>query len=380
MRINRTALIELLELAGKAVTGKADEYAVVGKDYFGRVHISARDRRLTLRATDLNSDVTVSIPSEAAEVEATVDPNPLLQVLKMMDGIVEIKVSKNGDLSVEAGRNKSNFKSVDVEFPKASVPPVEAGISLGRKTLVQALSQVAFAAAQGFERPALQGVFFEFSPACLRLVAADGFRLAVCKLAVENGDYADEKIILPAEAMRRLVKALGKLETETITFHIGHNRAFFVSDGEMVSFQATVQAIEANFPAWRDIVPTKHEGAIGVDIKELAHALKMARLFAIAESGVYPVRVLARNGDEPMLEIRSAGGGELGNAVAKISLRNPQGTLLDTVAVNARFLTEWLPLVDDGNCTVKLQDSPEKPVLLETGDASYLVMPLYLRE
>ena len=173
MRINRTALVELLELAGKAVTGKADEYAAVGKDYFGRVRISARDRRLTLRATGLNTDVTVSVPSEAAEVEAIVDPNPLLQVLKMTDGIVEIKASKNGDLSVEVGRNKSNFKSQDVEFPLGSVPPIEEGISLSREMLVQALSQVAFAAAQGFERPALQGVFFEFSKDGLRLAPAD---------------------------------------------------------------------------------------------------------------------------------------------------------------------------------------------------------------
>jgi DNA polymerase III sliding clamp (beta) subunit (PCNA family) len=128
---------------------------------------------LTLRATGLNSDVTVSIPSAAAEFEATVDPNPLLQVLKMTDGIVEIKASKNGDLSVEVGRNKSNFKSVDVEFPKASVPPVEEGISLGQEMLVQTLSQVAFAASQGLKRPALQGVFFEFSKDGLRLAPAD---------------------------------------------------------------------------------------------------------------------------------------------------------------------------------------------------------------
>jgi len=397
MRINTTALAKLLELAGKAVTAKADEYAVAGKDYLGRVRISASDRRLTLRVTDLNSDVTVSIPADAAEFEAIVNPNPLLQVLKMMDDIVEIKVSKNGDLSVEAGRNKSNFKSEDVEFPKASIPPAEAGISLGRKTLVQALSQVAFAASRGLERPALQGVFFEFSKDGLHLVAADGFRLAVRKLAVENGDYAGKQIILPAEAMSRLAKALGRLETETVTFHIGRGRAFFVSDGETVSFQATVQAIEANFPAWRDIVPAKHEGAMGVDIKELAHALKVARLFAISsETKTFPARLMCHDSGEDVLEIRSAGGGELGDVVARIPLSNPEGTLLDAVAVNARFLTEWLPLVDNGACpeprperdegpsrracTVKLQDSPEKPVLLETGDASYLVMPLYLRE
>jgi DNA polymerase-3 subunit beta len=177
-------------------------------------------------------------------------------------------------LNLRCARIESNIKGIDAqEFP--AVPTAtddDIAIKLEPETLRTMIKQVVFAAATDESRPVFTGVLLQFSADSLTMAAADGFRLSVRTMPL-NQNIADtledaglghangnaSNLVIPARALTELSRISGEQE-EALDLIITPARRqvlFHMQDIELVS-----QLIEGDFPDYTRIIPPATQPAV----------------------------------------------------------------------------------------------------------------------
>ena len=118
-------------------------------------------------------------------------------------------------------------------------------IEIVKKTL----DAVALFAARKDTRYYLNGVLFEMTPGCCRVVATDGHTLAVA--TVYDDTIAENKsVIVPIDVIARLPKA------KTVDFDFSADVVSIRADG----VELKTPPIDGRFPQWRRIIPATVSG------------------------------------------------------------------------------------------------------------------------
>ena len=110
-----------------------------------------------------------------------------------------------------------------------------------------------FAAASEECRPVLTGVDAKFDGSTLTLAAADGFRLAVYKLALSNPVAQKIEVIIPAKTLAELNRLMADQE-DPVEMMVNPNKSqilFKLKNIELVS-----QLIQGTFPQYEQLIPT----------------------------------------------------------------------------------------------------------------------------
>lgn len=243
--------------------------------------------RVELNATDIEIRMGVSLPAEItiageAVLNCLIPAQTFADILGMLDGEeVSLEIT-DYDLLIHAGGSKTRLSlSTEDSFPpEFSLASNASLLSLSTQELKQALGRVISAASTDYSRPVLNTICFDLKGSDLRLVAADGFRLAVDLVSVESTVEEESTYLIPLKSAQKLLRSL-PAEDEALSIQADEGRMLF-RWGEQ-RFWAS--RLEGTFPDWRQITYMADGFTLPGDARPFSReglemAVKRAEIFA----------------------------------------------------------------------------------------------------
>jgi DNA polymerase III subunit beta len=336
--------------------------------------------RLKLVATNLEMAIVCWIGAKVDEEGTITVPAKLLT--EFINSLPKDKVDvtmapKTKTLAVRCARYEARISGMDArDFPP--IPTVEQGLttSIDVEALRQAISQVVFAAASEESRPVLTGVDAKFEGSTLTLAAADGFRLAVHKLALSNPVAQKIEVIIPSKTLAELNRQMAD-QQDPVEMMVNPNKSqvlFKLKNIELVS-----QLIQGTFPQYEQLIPTTSGTKATVDVSEFLRATRTAAIFARDGTGI--VRLLVNPGGDltPGKLTISARSEEIGEDVGDIDAI-VQGNEAK-IAFNGKYLTDVLNVIKEAQVMLETSSPSSPGVIKPVGTDNYVhvVMPMFVQ-
>ncbi len=334
--------------------------------------------RLRLSATDMDIGISAWVGARVDDPGATTVPSRLISdyVSSLPQVPVHIEIPERGRQvhldcgSPETSRNDSTINAMDAEdFP--DIPRVADGVTvvLDPRALRPTIERVEFAAASDETRPVLTGVQVKSSENRLTFAAADGFRLAVSDIILEQPPAEPIEVIIPARALRELSRLIADT-TEPIEMRINAGRThvlFAMTDIELVA-----GLIQGTFPNYSQLIPPEWNTRCTVKVDEFKREAKIASIFARDGSGIIRLQM------EPETLKVSATADEVGNNEGQIEARIEGDA--SKIAFNSRYLQDVLNALD-GDVKLEMTSPSSQGVFRPVGDDSYVhvVMPMFVQ-
>lgn len=330
---------------------------------------------LTVAGFDYEVSAKVEVPATiAAEGKALVSGRLLADITKALPAQpVEIAVD-GSRVSITCGSAKFSLPTMPVEdYPQLPAMPQRAGEVPG-EVFGQAVAQVAIAAGRDDTLPMLTGVRLEIAANQLTLVATDRFRLAMREFEWNSGgEVTDTAVLVPARTLAEAAKTLGTSGNSVeISLASGDGLLGLAGSGR----RATTRLLDAEFPKYRQLLPSEHTSAAIIGVSSLVDAIK--RVSLVAERGT---QVRLEFGDG-MLRL-SAGGDDEGSAEEELGVEYTGEPV--TIAFNPGYLLDGLGALHSDRAHLSFT-TPNRPALIkpvgEDGEVApgylYLLMPVRL--
>ena len=197
------------------------------------VLIRADRSKLSLKATDLDLEVTDTIAAEAAPGGSTTVPAHMFYdiVRKLPEGaqIVLESSSDRAALSIRAGRSRFTLQTLpESDFPDLAPGEMTHKFTLKAADLKRLIDKTQFAISTEETRYYLNGIYLHVAGTgkaqTLRAVATDGHRLAQMELDLPKGAAGMPGIIVPRKTVGEVQRLIEDGEAEvTIELSAGQN-------------------------------------------------------------------------------------------------------------------------------------------------------------
>jgi DNA polymerase-3 subunit beta len=344
------------------------------------VLLASDEGRLKLVATNLEIAITCWIGAQVEEDGAVTVPARLLTdfVTSLPSERIDLTVApRTRQLALNCARNEASIAGMDAaDFPP--VPPVDDGfrLKLDPKSLRAAVEHVEFAAAADDTRPVLTGIHAVLDGSEITLAAADGFRLAVYKLALDQEVPEKVEMIVPARAMREVIRLLAEEEEPLeIALNAARSQVLF----RLKSMEMVATLIQGTFPNYSQLIPSSYTTRAVIDMRQFLQETRIAAIFARDGSGI--VRIQLQPGEDvaPGKMIVSARAEEIGEHRGEIDVK-VEGEA-SKVAFNSKYLQEVLQVLDCSQVALETTTSSSPGVIRPVGADNYVhvVMPMFVQ-
>jgi DNA polymerase III subunit beta len=323
---------------------------------------------LTVAGFDYEVSATVDVPATiAAEGRALVSGRLLADITKSLPA-QPVEISVDGSrVTITCGSAKFSLPTMPVEdYPQLPTMPQRAGEVVG-EVFGQAVAQVAIAAGRDDTLPMLTGVRLEIGDEKLTLVATDRFRLAMREFEWHSGGDVppDTAVLVPARTLAEAAKTLGTSgNTVEISLASGDGLLGLAGAGR----RATSRLLDAEFPKYRQLLPSEHTAAAVIVVSSLVDAIK--RVSLVAERGTQ-VRLEFSAGALRL----SAGGDDEGSAEEELAVEFTGDPV--TIAFNPGYLLDGLGALHTDRAHLSFT-TPNRPALVKPVGEDGEVLPGYL--
>ncbi len=321
------------------------------------VLLTGSDEGLTVSGFDYEVSAEVQIPAEIAS------PGSVLVSGRLLSDIVRALPAKPVDVSVEGtrvsltcGSSRFSLPTMAVEdYPTLPTLPDETGV-VSSELFSEAIGQVAVAAGRDDTLPMLTGIRVEISGEKVVLAATDRFRLAVRELTWSAGAAGVEAAVLvPAKTLAEAAKA----GTDGTEVHLSLGQGPTVGKEGLLGIRSkgkrsTTRLLDAEFPKFRQLLPTEHTAIATIGVAELTEAIK--RVALVADRGAQVRMEFA----DDVLRL-SAGADDVGRAEEDLAVQFAGDPL--TIAFNPNYLTDGLGSLHSARVTFGFT-TPSRPAVL----------------
>ncbi|SEP68821.1 DNA polymerase-3 subunit beta [Lentzea xinjiangensis] len=325
------------------------------------------DDSLTVSGFDYEVSAQVGVPATIADGgRALVSGRLLADITKALPNHpVEIAVD-GARMMITCGSARFSLPTMPVEdYPALPSMPQLIG-ELPGEVFGEAVGQVAVAAGKDDTLPMLTGVRVEIGEGKLTLVATDRFRLAMREFPWEpDASLGEVAVLVPARTLGDAAKTLGSSGSK-VEMSLAANDGLLGLSGS--GKRTTTRLLDADFPKYRQLLPTEHSAAAIIEVDTLVQAIK--RVSLVAERGTQ-VRLEFVDGGLRL----SAGGDDEGSAEEELPVEYTGDAV--TIAFNPGYLLDGLGAVRTPRVHLSFT-TPSRPALLKPVDEDGNVAPGYL--
>ncbi|ADV65666.1 DNA polymerase III subunit beta [Deinococcus maricopensis] len=325
--------------------------------------VDATERGLTLSGTNLEIDLSCFVAAEVNEQAAFVVPAHLFaQIVRNLGGeLVELEHSGN-ELAVRAGGSEFKLQTGDLSaYPPLSFPD-HVDTTLDAAELAKALSSVRYAASNEAFQAVFRGIKLEYRGGQARVIASDGFRLALRDFAA-HGD--GQNLILPARSADELVRVLRDGE---VRLAYGEGALGVTTD----RVRMNVKLMDGDFPDYERVIPRD----IKLQVRLQAAALKEAvsRVAVLADKNANNrVEFLVSEGT-----LRLATEGDYGRAQDTLTVEQAGDEPAMSLGFNAKYVLDALGPID-GAAELLFSGSTSPAMFRAVEGGGYLAVVVPLR-
>jgi DNA polymerase-3 subunit beta len=212
----------------------------------------------------------------------------------------------------------------------------------------------------------------------LTMVAADGFRLSICRANLSHSDAQPIRAIIPARALNELAR-IGADETQPISLHIrpARSQALFrlqggtgAKKGRIFSAELVTQLIEGDYVDYYRLIPKSHTTRTIVDREWLLQACKTARIFVRNETNDIYLNLEPGDGSEPGRVRLTATSTAIGDSADETSAA-VEGEPVE-IGFDVRFLIDVLRVIDDAQIVLETTGPTRFAVIHPLGSDNFV--------
>lgn len=369
--INRDSFLKPLQ-AANSVIDKRSTLAVLSNVLLEVPQDNLRLLKVT--ATDLETQVRVSVPLESDAVAGiiTAPARKLFDIVRTLSDNINVTFeTKTADkASLSAGRSKFSLATVNASvFPDFAIEDVVFTTSIDMPTLKKGLDATGFCMANNDARYYLNGVLFEFSGSeRLNLVATDGHRLALYPIeGVVTSSSKEEKAILPRKSVLELSKLINA-STENTTITVGHGYINFTIE----NLEFTSKLIDGVYPQYRKVIPENNPTEVTANRLEVKNTIQRMSILANEKyKGIafyIQGSTLKASSQNPLQE----------EAEEFIDVTCNDNSKEHGICFNAAYFADALSAMDGESVSLSFNDERSGIVIVdpEKPDNIYVVMPM----
>jgi DNA polymerase III subunit beta len=327
---------------------------------------------LSLKATDLDLEVTDAIAAEAAPAGSTTVPAHMFYdiVRKLPEG-AQIVLESSGDraaLAIRAGRSRFTLQTLpESDFPDLAPGEMTHKFTLKASDLKRLIDKTQFAISTEETRYYLNGIYLHIAgPAqALRAVATDGHRLAQVELPLPDGATGMPGIIIPRKTVSEVQRLLDEPDAE-VAIELSPGKIRFTVGAVIL----TSKLIDGTFPDYGRVIPLGNDKELVVDRKEFEAAVD--RVSTVSSERGRAVK-LSLNSGKLLLSVTNP---DSGSATEELEVEYEAEPI--DIGFNSRYLLDIASQIESEAAVLKLAD-PGSPTLIQDKDAHgtlYVLMPM----
>ena len=329
---------------------------------------------LRLKATDLDIEVTETIPADITEAGSTTVPAYMIYdiVRKLPDGAqVSLEMTPDmGQMQIRSGRSRFMLQALpESDFPDLAAGDLPHRFTLPASDLKRLIEKTQFAISTEETRYYLNGIYLHTLDAggslVMRAVATDGHRLARVEIPAPNGSEGMPGVIIPRKAVAEIVK-LVEDGSENITVELSSAKVRLTFDGVVL----TSKLIDGTFPDYQRVIPAGNDKVLVVERADFSKAVD--RVSTISSERGRAVKLALGDGRLTL----TVNNPDSGSATEEIEV-DYDATPID-IGFNARYLLDIASQLDGDTAVFKLAD-PGSPTIIQDRDgaaALYVLMPM----
>ncbi|MBP6978314.1 MAG: DNA polymerase III subunit beta [Lentimicrobiaceae bacterium] len=337
-----------------------------------------KEDQLEITASDLETTMTVSIPTTKAEEPGVVaiPAKILMDTLKTFSDLPLTFTISDENFGVEISTGEGKYKLTghnSDEFPKVPVKENTTTLTLDCSTLAKAITKTVFAAGSDELRPVMSGVFCQLSPDDLTFVATDAHKLVRYKRLDAKSEEA-VSFILPKKPLNQLKTLLVNKEFP-VTIEYNQTNAFFTFE----NVNLVCRLIEGKYPNYEAVIPRDNPNTLLIDRALFLNAIKRIALFANQSTHQVRLRI---SGKELVLSAEDI---DFSNEAKERLSCSYQGDSME-IGFNSRFLVEMVGNVDTEQLRLEMSAPNRAGLILPVDDDNkteellMLVMPVMINQ
>ncbi len=332
---------------------------------------ASEDGVVTLIGNDLEIGIEAKIDAKVTEPgEVVLNAKMISSIIKALpDAQVSLEVSDKNVALIRSGAAKFEIAGISPEeFP--DLPLVESDYSIGvpGAVLKDMIAKTSFAVAITENNPILMGCLLKIEKSGLTMVALDGYRLAIRKVALEN-DFEEKQMIIPEKSLGELSRILND-NIENVTINATSRHAIFAFD----NYRMVTRLIEGTYINYESVIPKDYQIEFNCSASKLNNSIQRASLIILNDVVKSPVKFTIEDGN------------------LNISCTTPAGSVDDNIPVNIkdraleigfynRYLLEAFRVISADEVTLRF-NTPTSPLVILPTDGEgflYLILPLRLK-
>ena len=360
---SRKDLHEGVQTVSRAVAGRS------ALPILNNVLIKTEDDHLRLMSFDLEMGIECSIPATIEDAGALTVPARVLGEFLATLPESEVILSVNEQNAVNVKCEKSDYTILGLppeEFPALPDVPDEHSFEISQAVLKDMIKQTIFCVSPDESRAILTGILLILNSDGIRLVGSDGHRLALRDSQVSNAS-GEATAIVPGRALGEVGRMLEDEDTG-VNVSIAESQIKFQIDGTSV----VSRLIEGQFPNYDRIIPQQSDKKLTMPAESLLSTVRRASIVARENAN----RIILRTEGDRMTV--TAESGDVGKAYDELDIVK-EGDDIE-IAFNAKYLVEYLSVVDTEGIAMELSGPLNAGVIKQVGkdDYLYVVMPMQI--
>lgn len=335
--------------------------------------VTAKDGRLTLRATDLDIQAETSLPCEVAEAGAvTLPAHTLSDIVRKLPAEAQITLEGKGEgMVLRSGRSRFTLQTLpESDFPDITVGEFSCRFQLPAASLARIIEEVSFAISTEETRYYLNGIYWHCRQAdgasLLTAVATDSHRLSRVEMPAPEGAAAMPGVIVPRKTVAELARMAKDAEGD-LTIELSPVKIRVTAGAATL----TSKLIDGTFPDYQRVIPQTNDKLATIDRETFKNAVDRVSTIS-SERG----RAVKLGLSDAGLTL-SVSNPDSGSATEELE-PDYDGAPIE-IGFNARYLLDVLGILGGDTITMKLAEPGAPAVFQRTAGTDLLIVLMPMR-
>lgn len=320
-----------------------------------------------LVATDLEIGIKTNVSGQIIEEGTIVLSSKIIPELikKLPDDDITIETDINNKTKINCLNSEFNIQGQSGnEFPELPQVINDQTINLPKDLFKSMIKETIFSVAENESIPILTGALLEINENQVKLVALDGYRLALRKGKI-NSTQQSLKEVVPARTLNEIYRILSIKDNDINISYTGNQILFKIGQTSIIS-----RLLEGDFINYQQIIPNEKVTIVKIKTRDLLQSCERAAL-------------LAREGKNNLIkmdyrldELSITSNAEIGKVQEEVFLELEGQPL--KIAFNSKYFIDILKVISEEEILLEFTNSVSPCVIrpIDGDYFTYLILPV----